>query len=164
LHNPLILLASLAFVITTYAAAEPISEMSGEWTGSGWAKQATNTPEEAIRCRLNNAYNAESETLTVAGRCAVAGKQLTMNGALQQHAGSERITGRWSNPEGIGSVRIVGIQRGNIVAFTFRTTDPKSGQIVSQNIEWRISDGTMRLRSTDRANPLIMMSDITFKR
>jgi hypothetical protein len=89
---------------------------------------------------------------------------LTIAGTLTGKEGAERITGRWSNPDGIGSVRIVGIQRDGIVAFNFRATDPTTGRDLAQNVEWRISEGTLRLRSTDRGDPSIMMSDITFGR
>jgi len=83
---------------------------------------------------------------------------------LTASEGAEGITGRWSNPDGIGSVRIDGIQRDGIVAFNFNAADPATGRDLAQNVEWRVSDGALRLRSTDRSNPDIMMSDISFGR
>jgi len=138
--------------------------MTGSWNGSGWARQSPQGPKETVRCRITNTYDVATNTLAVAGRCAVPGRKLTMSGTLNGKDGAERITGRWSNPDGIGSAGIVGIQRGNIVAFNFSAIDPETGRNLSQNVEWRISGDTLLLRSTDRTNPTVAMSKIEFAR
>ena len=119
-------------------------------------------PQETVRCQITNAYDAANTTLTLKGQCIVPGKRLTVAGTLKGNEGSERITGRWSNPDGIGSTSIVGIRRDGLIAFNFNAIDPATGQKVAQNIEWRVTSGALRLRSTDRANPDIMISDIQF--
>lgn len=156
------LLALCALSLATPLGAEPLAEMAGDWRGAGWAKQTPEGPQETVRCRITNIYAAG--TLTVAGQCAVPGRQLAMQGRLNGTAGAERITGRWSNPDGIGSAAIVGLQRDNIVAFNFAATDLATGRNLAQNVEWRIDGDTLRLRSTDRTDPSIAMSDITFTR
>jgi hypothetical protein len=117
---------------------------------------------EPVRCQITNNYDSSAFTLTLSGQCVVPGRRLTVSGTLTGSEGPERITGRWSNPDGIGSVRIVGVQRDGIVAFNFSATDPATGRDLSQNVEWRVSEGALRLRSSDRRNPDIMMSDISF--
>lgn len=153
-----------AMVAASASMAEPLADMDGTWRGSGWARETQQGPKETIRCQITNSYDSAALTLTVSGQCVVPGRRLTISGTLLGSEGVERITGRWSNPDGIGSTRIVGIQRDSIVAFNFNATDPATGRNLAQNVEWRVSDGTLRLRSTDRSDPRIMMSDITFGR
>lgn len=161
-------LSKITFMAATIAAsavtAEPLADMDGTWRGSGWARETQQGPQEAMRCQITNNYDRAALTLTLSGQCVVPGRRLTVSGSLSGSMGVEQITGRWSNPDGIGSTRIVGIQRDSIVAFNFNVTDPATGRNLAQNVEWRVSDGTLRLRSTDRSDPRIMMSDITFGR
>lgn len=151
-------------VVASAAAAEPLADMDGTWRGSGWARETQQGPQETMRCQITNSYDTATLTLTLSGQCVVPGRRLTISGTLTGAEGVEQITGRWFNPDGIGSTRIVGIQRDGIVAFNFNATDPATGRNLAQNVEWRVSDQTLRLRSTDRSDPSIMMSDITFGR
>jgi len=154
----------IALAVASSAAAEPLADMSGSWKGSGWARETQQGPQETLRCQIRNSYDSVALTLTVSGQCVVPGRRLSLSGTLVGSDNAERITGRWSNPDGVGSVRIVGIQRDGIVAFNFKATDPATGRALAQNVEWRVSDTTLRLRSTDRNDPSIMMSDITFSK
>jgi hypothetical protein len=149
-------------VLSVAALADPMAEMQGAWNGSGWARETPDGPQETVRCRLKNTYDAD--VLTIKGRCAVPGRKLTLSGEIKSDAGSEEITGHWFNPDGLGSVRIKGVQRGDILAFTFRAKDPETGRDIAQDVEWRVSSDGLRLRATDRSNPDAMMSDISFKR
>ena len=144
------------------ALADPMAGMQGAWSGAGWARETLGGPQETVRCRLKNVYDAN--TLMIKGRCVVPGRKLTLSGEIRREAGSEKITGHWFNPDGLGSVRINGVQRDDILAFTFRATDPETGRDIAQNVEWRVSSNGLRLRATDRTNPNAMMSDITFSR
>lgn len=153
-----------AMIAASAALSEPLADMDGTWKGSGWARETQQGPQEPVRCQVTNSYDTSALTLTLSGRCVVPGRRLTIAGTLKGSKDADRITGRWSNPGGIGRVRIVGIQRDGIVAFNFSATDPATGRDLAQNVEWRVSDGTLRLRSTDRSDPSIMMSDITFGR
>ena len=155
-------LAMLIFFTAGTTAADPLADMSGTWRGSGWARETPQGPQETVRCQIRNTYDATDTTLKLFGQCVVPGRRLTISGTLIGSDESERITGRWSNPDGIGSVRIVGIQRDGIVAFNFSATDPATGRDLAQNVEWRISESALRLRSTDRNNPDKLMSDILF--
>lgn len=158
-------LVSLILLATgSMANAGVLSDMGGAWRGSGWAKETPQGPQETVRCQITNTYDDVSDTLTLVGQCVVPGRRFTMSGTLTVTEGSERITGSWSNPDGIGSARVVGVQQDGIVAFNFSALDPATGRNVAQNVELRVSDEASRLRSTDRQNPDIMMSDISFSR
>ncbi|MEJ6399417.1 hypothetical protein [Yoonia sp. 208BN28-4] len=161
-------LAKMSFMAAILAAsaafADPLAEMDGAWRGSGWARETLQGPQETIRCQIANSYDAAALTLTLTGQCVVPGRRLSLAGTLTGSEGQEQIFGRWSNPDGIGSSGIVGVQRNGIVAFNFDTVDPVTGRNIAQNVEWRVSENSLRLRSTDRSNPSVMMSDITFGR
>lgn len=154
--------AILLCLAASAAAADPLAQMAGTWRGAGWAKQTPQGPQETVRCQITNAYDSPSRTLTLSGQCVVPGQRLNISGTLTGSEGSERLTGRWSNPDGKGRVPVVGLQRDGIVAFNFSALDPSTGRKVAQNVEWRVSAGALRLRSTDRADPSIMLSDISF--
>lgn len=156
--------AAVFMVWGAAATAGPLAEMAGDWRGSGWAKETLEGPQEATRCQITNDYDVATATLTLSGQCVVPGRRLSVAGTLTAAEGTGRITGSWSNPDGIGRAAVVGIERDNIVAFNFNVFDPVTAQTVAQNVEWRVDDNALRLRSTDRRNPDIMMSDIAFSR
>lgn len=154
-------LAALVACISSPIVAQPLPAMEGTWRGSGWAKQTPDGPQETVRCQITNTYDSNTITLSLKGRCAVPGRKLTVAGKLTGAQNSERITGRWFNPDGIGSVPITGAARVDSVAFTFRARDPDTGRSLAQNVEWRVTADTLTLRSSDRAKGT-MMSDIAF--
>lgn len=154
----------VAIVAGSVGTAEPLADMDGTWRGSGWARQTQQGPQETVRCQITNDYVMATLTLTLSGQCVVPGRRLTVSGTLTGSDGVDRITGRWANPDGIGSARIFGIQRDGIIAFSFNATDPATGRNLAQNVEWRVSAGSLRLRSTDRSDATIMMSDVLFER
>jgi hypothetical protein len=158
-----LLIIALLALAPLAVAADPLPDMSGAWSGSGWARQTPDGPKEAVRCRLDNTYDPGARALTVSGKCVVPGRRIDMSGSIIGADGTDRITGRWANPEGAGSVRISGVQQDGLVAFTFSAAGP-DGRSLAQNIEWRVTGGALRLRSTDRTDPSIMMSDLTFRR
>ncbi len=93
-----------------------------------------------------------------------AGQKITLSGEIRGKSGSDKISGHWFNPDGLGSVRISGVRRGDVVAFTFKAKDPETGDALAQNVEWRVGTDSLRLRATDRADAGIMLSDLTFAR
>jgi hypothetical protein len=106
----------------------------------------------------------KARALTVKGRCVATGRKIALSGELRASAGSDKITGYWFNPDGLGSVYISGFQRVDALGFTFRVKHPDTGADLAQNVEWRSGANTLRLRSTDCARPDVMMSDISFTR
>jgi hypothetical protein len=158
------LMTALAVLAATPATADSLSQMGGTWQGTGWARETPQGPQETLRCRITNTYDAATLTLTLKGLCAVPGRRIDIGGRLSGTQGSTQVSGRWSNPDGIGSVPVSGLQRDGLVAFTFAATEIATGRDLAQNVEWRVSEGELRLRSTDRADPTIHMSDISFSR
>lgn len=146
------------------AQAGPMADMAGSWRGSGWVKQTNDGPQESIRCQIENAFDAAHLKLTLSGICAVPGRKLTLSGTLSGSPNSARITGRWSNPDGLGSVRVVGVEQADLIAFTFSTRDPVTEREISQNVEWRVTDSSLHLRSGDRTDTDILLSDIIFRK
>ncbi len=156
------MLRVVAFIVAlaSPALADPLADMQGAWSGSGWARETVSGPKEAVRCRLKNTY--EAGALTVSGRCVVPGRKIALAGEIR--AAGSKISGHWFSPDGLGSVRISGVQQGDVIAFTFRAKDPDTGADIAQNVEWRVTGEGLHLRASDRADPSIMMSDITFSR
>ena len=155
---------SVLYLMTVGSAAMagPLADMAGTWRGSGWAKETPQGPQETVRCKIRNTFDDANHTLTLSGQCVVPGKRISISGELAGSDGQERITGSWSNPDGIGSARVYGIQRDDKVVFNFSVTDPTTGRKLAQAVEWRLSDDALRLRSADRDDPSIIMSDISF--
>ncbi len=152
----------LLLLLATGAGAEPLADMAGTWRGAGWARETPTGPPETLRCQITNSYEAASLTLTLNGTCVVPGRKLNMAGKLTGQAGKERITGRWFNPDGLGSTRITGAQRDNVVVFAFTAKRPDTGRDLSQSVEWRLSDGQLHFRAVDRTTPGVQMADIVF--
>jgi hypothetical protein len=142
-------LTALLIAAALPALADPLPDMAGAWTGSGWARQTPGAPKEAVRCRLNNTYDAAARRLEIEGQCAVPGKRLKISGALiERDAG--RVGGYWSNPDGPGRTQISGQTQGDAVYFTFRATEPGTGRDLSQIITWRAAEGALSLRAVTR--------------
>ena len=78
--------------------------------------------------------------------------------------GSDKISGHWFNPDGLGAVRVTGLQSDGILAFLVRAKDPETGGEIAQNIEWQIDGASVHLRAFDRSNPSLIMFDIRFQR
>ncbi|MGB7316638.1 MAG: hypothetical protein WBC85_01590 [Planktotalea sp.] len=144
--------------------ADALADMQGTWSGSGWAREAASGPKEAVRCRIKNSYDEGARALSVSGRCVVPGRKIALAGEIKGNGGSAQISGHWFNPDGLGSVRISGLQQADLIAFTFRAKDPETGAVIAQNVEWRVSAQGLHLRATDRADPGVKMSDIAFTR
>ena len=120
----------LSLVLTllcTPAFADPLPQMAGSWSGDGTARQAPDTPPEAVRCRLENDWQAEFSRLRVHGRCAVPGRRFDIDGALIDKNGV--ISGFWRNPDGPGQVSVSG-QRFDVVTAT---TDCAAAAAAAQN-------------------------------
>lgn len=150
----------LALLLAAPAAADPLPDMAGAWTGSGWVRQAPGAAQESVRCRLNNVHDAGRARLRVRGACAVPGRRLDVDGALIVEGGS--VSGFWSNPAGAGQAGITGRIDGDAVRFAVRARDPATGRDVSQIVTLRSGDGlSMRSEHRDDGSP---MSSIAFSR
>lgn len=64
------------------AQAGALADMAGRWHGSGWVKQTSQGPQETIRCKIENTFDAARIKLTLSGTCVVPGRKLTLSGTL----------------------------------------------------------------------------------
>ncbi|MAM61406.1 hypothetical protein [Maritimibacter sp. UBA3975] len=159
------LLTALMFVLPAIAAtADPLPLLAGDWTGSGTAREVPEAELDAVRCRITNSYAPERLELTMSGMCVTAGRRLDLSGTIRARDDSAAISGRWSNPDGLGEVRIAGHSGEDFVAFTYSAKDPATGRQLDQNVELRLVGNGFRMRSVDRADRSVSMSDITFTR
>ncbi len=149
-------------LIATPLIADPLPDMAGEWTGSGTAREAPGRAEEAVRCRLNNAWQEDRRRLRVRGRCAVPGRTFEIDGALKEEGGG-RLSGFWRNPDGPGQVSISGQIVDDAAQFTFRAKEPGTGVDISQVITLQITSGVFRLSARSRADTSDM-AEIEFGR
>ncbi len=156
------ILAAAVTAAALPALADPLPDMAGVWTGSGWARQTPGGAKEAVRCRLTNTYNAAARRLEIDGQCAVPGKRLTIGGALIE-GDAGRVRGFWSNPDGPGRTQISGQTQGDAVYFTFRAKEPGTGRDVSQIVTWRAAGGALSFGAVTRADRADM-SKIEFSR
>ena len=153
---------ALFLLLSASASANTLAALNGAWSGGGWARETPDRAQEALRYRLKNTY--EANVLTASGRCVESGRKISLSGELKSEVGSDKISGHWSNPDGLGAVQIIGVQRDGILAFLVRAKDPETGREIAQYVEWRIDGASAHLRAFDRANPSLIMSDICFTR
>lgn len=145
------------------ARADPLPAMAGDWTGGGWARQRTDGPQETLRCRLGNRYDAEQRRLSIAGTCAVPGRKLKIEGMIAG-AGGDKVRGYWSNPFGAGRTDVSGTIRGDDVYLVFRAPDPEGAGEISQLLRWRVTGQGVTLTSRDRGEGETPMAEIAFTR
>lgn len=158
------MILALALAAPGLAAADPFQALAGAWQGSGTVRETPAAPLEQVRCRVTNTYDAARGHLTVKGLCVLAGRRLDIAGTLNTADDSNAVTGRWTNPDGPGDVPVSGHAGDDFIAFTYRADDPATGRALDQNVELRVSQDSFRLRSVDRADRSISMSDISFGR
>ena len=156
-----VLLASFWTVMSP--ASEPyLKGMSGTWSGSGWARQHLGSPKEGVRCKVTVNYGSIGNKLMMNGRCAVPGQKFQLRGSLIERRENGEITGRWSNPFGIGRANIKGRRSKDRIVVRLRADAPNGG-IIDQTMVWRLSANRieMAVTSTQGNQPL---SRLTFKR
>ena len=124
-----------------------LAKMTGEWRGSGWGVRHATAPRERVRCRMRAKYRAKSRKLILSGKCAATSRSFTILGHLAEYPGNKRITGRWINPSGIGSLNIRGVRRANAFIFTFRAKDRKSKKRRSYQTVWDMAPRSMKMRT-----------------
>lgn len=156
-------LTAACIFLASPALSDPLQDMAGTWRGTGWAKRTADSAQEPVKCRLKNTYDASARRITVAGKCVVPGRKIDMAGHIEAKK-SGTATGRWFNPDGLGSTKLTGTYTNGRILFSFRVKDPKDDTIVSQSIEWTTTSDSLRMRSADTSAPDVPMADIRFTR
>lgn len=148
-------LSVLLACLTAPASADLLPDMAGTWSGGGWARQTADGPQEAVRCRLENAWEEARSRPRMRGTCAVPGRRFAIDGALAMDA-DDAVRGFWSNPDGPGRTGNAGRIQGEAAYFTFSAKRPGTGEQIAQIITWRLDVGQLTLVSTDRLSDSIM--------
>lgn len=155
-------LALMLALCASPAAAETLADMAGPWSGTGTARETPTSPEETVRCRIDNTWQADRARLKVAGRCAVPGRSFDIDGTLVLGEDG-KVSGFWSNPDGPGQTAISGKAQGDAVYFTFRAKSPATGQDLSQIVTLSLKGDQLRLGTVTR-DERIAIADILFAR
>ncbi len=141
------MLAALMLPASTSVNRVDLSKYGGKWSGSGWGKRDAGAPRERVRCRMTAKYRAKTRRLSVSGKCAAASRSFTLLGHVAEYRGSNRLTGRWVNPSGMGSVKVAGRRNGNNLIFTFRAKDRKLGKMRQFRTVWKLNRNSFTLNS-----------------
>ncbi|MEM8787140.1 MAG: hypothetical protein AAGE76_02665 [Pseudomonadota bacterium] len=139
-----------------------LARMTGDWTGGGWVQERGDSAQERIRCRMRNNHDATTGEITVDGTCAVPGRRLVLAGALAPE-GADRVTGRWQNPEGMGSQRIRGSLSAAGFAFAVTTNDQLTGERLDRVITWTVMPDRIVVTTADAADDT-PLGEIVFER
>ena len=120
----------------------PLRSMTGTWTGTGWGTRHVDAPRETVRCRLTSKFSTRERQLKLTGKCAGAARSYAVSGYLKQTAGGN-VTGRWSNPNGIGAINIAGERKGNTITFKVKAKDSQSNEQRTFSMVWAMTRNTM---------------------
>jgi len=158
---------ALSLVLLPAQADTLLADLSGNWTGRGWAKQSLEAPKEAVFCRIRNALSKDKNELKTTGRCAVANKTFTLDGLIAVSASSNRVTGRWRIPRGGGDAAISGRKDANQISFTFEAKETSTKQKLEHRAKWSLRGAVLTL--TASASPpsngsFVDLSSVQFKK
>lgn len=142
----------------------PLSQFAGKWSGTGWGKRDSSAAREAVRCRMTARYRKATRKLVFSGKCAATSRTFTLLGHVAHYPGTNKITGRWVNPDGVGSINISGKRQVNQLSFEFQAKDRNSGEKQTFRNHWNLSSSTFSIR-TDQMTPVqSTIGSISFKR
>lgn len=116
----------------------PLSQMAGKWTGNGWETRSNGGAKERVRCRLTAKYTGNSRKLSLSGKCAATGGTYTLLGHIAEYPGTDKLTGRWVNPKGIGASNLKGKRSANQLRFVFEGKDGKTKRKVQYQTVWHL--------------------------
>jgi len=146
------------------ASTVALSDIDGTWSGSGWAVRHEGGARENVRCRLKANYKSRARKLTLSGKCAASSGTYTLLGHIADHPGSNRVTGRWVNPRGIGAVKIAGQRTNNRLTFFFNGKDERTERKVTYKTVWKLGNDRFSLSTGTRAGADDALGTIVFKR
>lgn len=145
-------------------ASDVLARMNGEWQGRGWVQRTLDGPRETIRCRTKNSYIDVSRRLVVKGLCALPGRKFKMEGTVSRAGDTNRISGRWSNPFGVGSTSVDGTENGDSVTVAFSARDRETGELLQQSMDWTTSDVGFQMTVRTLEGEQFQRSSVEFKR
>ncbi|MBV7266291.1 hypothetical protein [Erythrobacter ani] len=165
------LFAPIAILIPASASSQPknagtipLSEIAGQWRGDGWAVREEGGTKEGVRCRLKTRYKSGSRKLTISGKCAATSGTYTLLGHIADYPDTNRVTGRWVNPRGVGVVNIAGKRTGNRLTFFYEGKDKETKEKVRYKTVWDLSGDGFSLSTGVGGGANDELGKITFRR
>ncbi len=142
----------------------PLAQMAGKWTGNGWASRTEGGSKEGVRCRLTAKYSAKTRKLSLSGKCAATSGTYILLGHIAEYPGSGKLTGRWVNPKGVGSLNIAGKRSGNRLTFLFDGKGKKSDRKVAYKTVWDLRNDGFSLNTGLASGAHDALGQIVFQR
>lgn len=146
------------------AKTVPLAQMAGKWTGKGWASRSEGGSKEGVRCRLKAKYNAKTRKLSLSGKCAATSGTYTLLGHIAEYSNSGKLTGRWINPRGVGSLNIAGKRSGNRLTFLFEGKAKKPDRKVRYKTVWDLRNNGFSLNTRLASGAQDALGQIIFQR
>ncbi|MBD2840998.1 hypothetical protein IB285_01880 [Erythrobacter sp. KMU-140] len=146
------------------ASKIPLSEIEGQWRGDGWAVREEGGTKEGVRCRMKTRYQSGSRRLNISGKCAATSGTYTLLGHIKDYPSTDRVTGRWVNPRGVGVVNIAGNRSGNRLTFFYEAKDKETKEKVRYKTVWDLSGDGFSLSTGVGGGSNDELGKITFRR
>jgi hypothetical protein len=113
-------IAALAFVLgfsltqgaTRVLAAGPFSDLTGDWSGSGYITMSDGK-RERLRCRASYSVTSAGEAVDIAIRCASDSYKFDLSGYLRNSNGA--VSGQWSETNFNSAGTLSGRASGNSI-------------------------------------------------
>ncbi|HTJ58759.1 MAG TPA: hypothetical protein VL418_14495 [Devosiaceae bacterium] len=161
--------AGLAVTIGTFAApafAGPaeialLKSYEGNWRGRG---QVVGTDSESVTCRMS-LTEGNDDKVNYAGRCALAGSNLSINGTLAYIEASSRYEGAMTSNADFSGVA-VGQKVGNGIVFNLKSRGLSDSANVEIATSITLSPGviTVNFRATDVKTGRMVNASVPFQK
>lgn len=169
--SPVIRMSSFAIIASLCVVTSPsvsgaeqvhLSKMAGKWTGQGWALRKQGAPKESVRCRLTAKYSKKARKLSISGKCAASSGTFTLLGHIAEYSNSNKLTGRWVNPKGVGTANVAGSRKGNRLTFLLDRSSKKAKK--AYKTVWDIRRNGFTLNTGHATGAHNALGQISFQR
>ncbi len=134
--------ATVAFTPTSANAQKGyVASIAGVWTGRGTIQKSSNSPKEAVRCRLKMVSKNKGGAFYVRYFCLGIDIKFETTGTLSFNQKTKVIAGKLVTV-GVGAFRAKGKLKGKNVSLTLSGKDKKTGKPVKGSLSIRQSGKT----------------------
>jgi hypothetical protein len=124
--------AAVLMPIDRANAADPFfDDLTGNWRGNGFVRVAANSPEENIRCRINNVLRPNGNELAVVGNCIIGGFFLPVDGSVVARGRSAYSADIFRTLARLSTNDFVGRRRGSQLSLSFKGKDSLTREDIS---------------------------------
>lgn len=124
----------LSFVGGAARADAFFDGLTGSWRGSGFIRVAANSPEENIRCRINNALHPNGRELVILGNCVIGGFFLPVDGSVVARGKAAYSATIFRTLARLTTSDFVGRLKGSRLALSFRGKDSVTRQDIQATL------------------------------